>query len=218
MNTMSSDPAIRELYDFAARQGFSEKTFFEMENQESYIQTAIDAYGDYALFRHIFRGRYDKMTFSRMMAVDFKSRLSIMAGLSTGDAYESIMLLEPPGARGTGMPDYFRVADLPSYTLLLHPEMYRLNAFERFAREVRKPFLDGKTWYLYVFATQKRYQGMGYGKRLMELVLAFADLKGCKICLETNAPGNVSLYRHFGFTQVHYSRYQGKLDHYVMLK
>ena len=218
MNTLRSDPYIRELYDFAARRGFSESTFFGRENQESYIRTAVDAYRDYALFRHVFQGQNDEKLFSKMMAVDFASRMAVMAGLAASDAYESVMLLEPPGAKKTGMPDYFRAADLPSYTLLIHPEMYKLTAFEKYARKVREPFMDNKTWYLYIFATQKQYQNMGYGKKLMETVLSFADSKECRICLETNEPDNVELYRHFGFTQVHYARYQGKLGHYVMLR
>lgn len=216
MNTMSSNPYIRDLYDFAVQKGFPESSLFGKENWENYIRTAIDAYRDYALFKHIFRGRYDEKTFSRMMAVDFKSRMSIMAGLASGEAYESITLLEPPGSRRTGMPDYFRAADLPAYTLLAHPEMYRLNAFERFARKAREPFLDRDTWYLYVFATQRRFQGMGHGKKLMQFVLSFANARGFRICLETNDAGNVALYRHFGFDLVHYSQYQGVLDHYVM--
>ncbi len=47
-----------------------------------------------------------------MMSVDFKSRLNTLAGITTGADYESVVLLEAPKTKKTGMLEYVRAADL----------------------------------------------------------------------------------------------------------
>ena len=218
MSYVRDDGPIGELYDHAMSKGFSTDLFLCSENQDRYISTLTDAYRDYPLFTEIFEGKFDEKTFTRMMSVDIKSRLGIMAGLASSADYESVMLLEPPKARKTRMRDYFRVADAGAYTLLLKPEMYRLEDFEKFALDRRREYLDDKTWYIYIFATGKNYQGRGYGRKLMDCVLTFADENGSRICLETNSKDNVGLYRHFGFNLADSSVYKDSLEHYVMLR
>ena len=217
MSSVNDNPYIETLYDHITRSGISEECLFGKENLDSYMNTAIDAYRDYSLFRHIFRGDYDTEVFSRMMSVDFRSRLGLTAGISCSDKYESVMLIEPPGSRKTGMKEYFNVARPEDYTLLLRPIIYRLESFEKFALEKRKGYLDDKTWYLYIFATQTGLQGMGYGKKLMELFLSFIDENGYRVCLETNDRENVGMYEHFGFITTESSQYQNTLEHYNML-
>ncbi len=217
MSFMKSEEHIRQFYDYAIEQGFTEDLFFNEENQEFFEDTAIDAYRDYPLFPWIFSGKYDEKTLKKMLSVDFKSRLPVMAGITCSRDFESVMLLEPPEAKRTGMIQYLKAADAGAYTLLLKPAMYRLEEFEKFALEKRKPWINKKTWYLYVFATRKNCQGMGYGKKLMECLLSFAGKTKSRICLETNLSENAGLYRHFGFQTVDSSVYKDTLEHDVLV-
>lgn len=217
MNCTNSSAYIQELYEYAALRGIPEESLFRVENQDRYIQTAVDAYQQYALFLHLFRGKYDADVFQRMMSVDFRSRGSSMAGLSGSESYESVMLIEPPNTRKTGMADYVHVARFKDISLLFHPIIYRLESFEAYALKKREPYLDDNTWYLYIFATQQQYKGKGHGGRLMKLLCSFADEKGYRICLETNDPDNVGMYEHFGYALTDRSRYQDTLDHYIMV-
>ncbi len=217
MSSMSINEHINSLYGFAKEKGFPEELFFSSKNQEGYILTSIDAYRDYPLFERIFNEKYDEKTFMRMMDVDLKSRLGTLAGVTVSEGYESVMLLEPPLAKKTGMLQYVRAADLEDYTLLLKPAMYRLEDFEKFAHEKRKGYLDEATWYIYIFATKKEFQGRGHGKKLMNLIISYADTTGCRICLETNLPENVGMYEHFGFETADRVTYKDNMEHYVMI-
>lgn len=217
MSSGRDDPYIRSFYDHAVRKGFSSDCLFGEKNLERYIETSVDAYRDYALFDHVFKGKYDPELFSHMMNVDLRSRLGSLAGIASSERYESVMLAEPPKAEKTGMADYFGVARPEDFKLLLQPIIYRLESFEKYAREKREEFINDKTWYIYVFATKTEYQGKGYGKKLMELLLSFADENGFRICLETNEKDNLELYEHFGFKTVKRSMYQNTLEHYNMI-
>ena len=151
-----------------------------------------------------------------MMTVDFKSRMSTMAGIASSDSFESVLLVMPPEVKKTGMREYFKTGRPGDYTLLLRPVMYRLENFEKFAGARRAKYLDPDTWYLYLFATKHAFQGQGYGRKLMDFMVSFAREKSCSLCLETNDHNNVGLYEHFGFRVVDESRYRNTLDHYIM--
>ena len=217
MSFGSINEQVKKLYDYASDQGFNRDLFFSADNQDGYMITSIEAFRQYPLFLHVFGGKYDEKTFMRMMSVDFKSRLNTLAGITTGGDYESVMLLEAPKTKKTGMLQYVMAADPGDYTLLVKPAMYKLEDFEKFAHEQRKDYLDDNTWYIYIFATKSEYMGHGYGRRLMDLILSYADKTGCRICLETNLNENVKMYEHFGFKTVSSSVYKDTLEHYVML-
>jgi len=128
-----------------------------------------------------------------------------------------MVLVEPPKTKRTRLMQYLRAADLPSYSLMLNPATYRQDAFEKYALKMRKPYLDEKTWYVYIFATKKVFQRMGYGKQLMNVLVSFANEKGYRLCLETNATENVTMYQRFGFKLMDTSNYKQRMAHYVML-
>ena len=216
MSFASGEECIREFYAHAVRNDFSEELFLSETNRNRYVETAVDGYRDYPLFMQVFDGTYDEKTLARMMAVEFKSRLHTTVGIATG-GYESVMLIEPPMTKKPGIFQHVRVADPGDYTLLFKKGMYRQEEFEKFALKKRSPYLDETTWYLFVYATRKEFQGQGYGKKLMKQVLSFADSTGNRVCLETNRAENIAMYEHFGFKNVDSSRYRDSLDHYVLL-
>lgn len=208
--------SLSELREFCIKSGIDEEALLSPDNLDRYVETSIDAYRNYPMFMYVFNGNYDEQTLARMFRVDFKSRKQKMLGISDGD-YESLILVEPPKAKRTGLLQYLNAADLPSYSLMLNPATYRQDSFEKYALKKRKPFLDEKTWYIYIFATKKAFQRMGYGKKLMKVLLSFADANGYRLCLETNATENVTMYNRFGFSLVDTSNYKQRMAHYVML-
>ena len=208
---------IGEFYEFAMQEGFSEEWFLTATNLRHFIETAIDAYREYPLFARVFGGTYDEKTLRRMMTVDFKSRFHRMAGVTGSGQYESVLIMETPNREKTGMLQYVKVAGIRDYTMLFHPATYRQGDYEKYALAKRSPYMDARTWYVYVFATKRECQRQGYGKKLMKLLLSFADQKGYRICLETNLRENVPLYEAFGFRLMDTDTYKGELDHFVML-
>lgn len=206
-----------EFVDYCLQRGFPERLFFNEANLDDYIETVVDAYNGYPVFLHVFNGKYDAETLARMLKVDFKSRVGKTLGIATGN-YESVLLFEPPKNSKTGFVQYLKSADLSSIPLFFKPETSRMGAFEKYALKKRETYLDDKTWYLYIFTTQKAYQRKGYGKRLMNLLVSFAKERGYRLCLETNLAANIGLYESFGFSLMDSSVYKkGRLQHYVML-
>lgn len=216
MNYTNTDKHIKALYEYAESSGFAPDSFFSLENVQKYVETSIDGYNGYPLFMNVFNGKYSEKTLRRMMTVDYKSRLSTTAGLSSGENFESVMMLEPPCPKKVGIPEYVKVAKPSDYTLLLIPAMHRQEDYEKYATKKMTPFLDDRTWYIYVFATKQEFQRQGYGKKIMNLILSFADENEYKICLETNLSSNVAMYESFGFKTVDVSVYKDTLEHYVM--
>ena len=211
------DERIRDFYRFAADNDFAADSLLREDNLDKYVETALDGYSEYPLFFHILGGSYDRKTLGRMMSVDFKLRLLSTAGIASSDNYESVLMIEPPHTGRISLSQYVRCADPSYYPLLFKPAIYRQMTFEKYALEKRKPFLDDSTWYMYIFATRKEFQHRGYGKKLMNLAVSYADKKSCRLCLETNHIDNIALYKHFGFRTVGTSVYKNKLEHYVML-
>ncbi|MCR5683980.1 MAG: GNAT family N-acetyltransferase [Lachnospiraceae bacterium] len=217
MSYANTDGYTEGFYDHCLQNGLSKEVFLSKDNIEKYIAASVDAYRDYPLFLHVFGGRYDEKTLGRMMSVDFRSRLGVMVGIASGNEYESIMMIEPPLARKTGMAQYVKAANAADYSLIFKPAIYRQEDYEKFALNKRRAYLDEKTWYIYIFATRKEYQHKGHGKKLMNLMLSFADSTGSRLCLETNLSDNVGMYEHFGFKIMDSSTYKNALEHYVML-
>ncbi|MBQ7077086.1 MAG: GNAT family N-acetyltransferase [Lachnospiraceae bacterium] len=219
MSCTSSNKYLNELYDYARESGVSEIQFLSKDNISEFIKTSVDAYTNYPLFCNIFKGPVNRKTLSRMMLVDYKSRLhmDMIGGLTSSEKYEAVIMFEPPMTGKIGIREYMKVAKPLDYLMLLNPSFYRQEAYEDYSLEKRKPYLDDKTWYVYVFATKKECQRKGFGKPLINLLTSFAKEKGYRICLETDLKENVAMYEKFGFKLKDESVYKGNLNHYVLL-
>ena len=211
------DPHMRSLYRFAHKNGYQKNQFLTRRTCADFISTAVDAYQDYPMFLQVFNYHYDEKTFTRMLNVDFKSRMESLAGIASSENFESVVLIESPAAKKVGMKQYIKTADLNGLMLLLKPSLSRLEKFEHFAEKERSPWMDGNTWYLYIFATRTDRQGQGHGKKLLKLLLDYSKYSKERICLETNLDSNVPMYEHFGFQTMAATEYKDHLKHYVML-
>lgn len=208
---------INELYEYASLMDIPKEGFINAKNLNEYVATAVDAYKGYSVFQYMYDGKYDEVELAQMLTIDYKSWIDRIAGMSVSQNYESIVLLEPPNAKRVGMLDYIRTATLPEFKLLFRPSLHRLEKFSKFALKLRKQFLDERTWYFYIFATRHDAQGKKYGKRLMNVLLSFAEDRNYRICLETNSDSNLSMYEHFGFKKMVSSCFNDSIVHYVML-
>ncbi len=218
MNYTKSKDYIKELYAFLEDNGIDKNTFLTINNIDKYIETSIDGYSGYPLFLKIFNGKYNKRILKKLMGVDYKSRLNNAVGISSSYNFESIMIVTPPNAKKIGMSDYFKIASPSDYTLLLQPCMYRQEKYKKYSEKKRMPYIDNNTWYIYVFATKKEFQRQGYGKKIMNLFLAYIDKNNYNLCLETDLEDNIVMYEKFGFRNVDVSVYKGMLKHYVMIR
>lgn len=219
MNCMSNNRHLNEFYNYALESGVSEKCFLSPDNIREFIDTSVDAYTEYPLFVNVFKGAVPKKTLWRMMHVDYKSRLhmDMIGGLTSSEKYEAVVMFEPPMTGKIGIREYMKVAKPLDYLMLLNPSFYRQEAYDDYSLGKRKPYLDDKTWYVYVFATKKECQRKGFGKPLINLLTSFAKEKGYRICLETDLTENVAMYEKFGFKLKDESVYKGSLNHYVLL-
>ena len=218
MNYTNSNAYIKELYAFLEDNGLDKNTFLAINNIDKYIETSIDGYSGYPLFLKIFNGKYNKKILKKLMGVDYKSRLNNAVGISSSPNYESVMIVIPPNAKKIGMSDYFKIASPSDYTLLLKPCMYRQEKYEKYSEKKRMPYIDNNTWYIYVFATKKKFQRQGYGKKIMNLFLAYIDKNNYNLCLETDLEDNIVMYEKFGFRTVDVSVYRDTLKHYIMIR
>lgn len=218
MNYTKSKDYISELYAFFEDNGIDKNTFLTINNIDKYIETSIDGYSNYPLFLEIFNGKYNTKTLKKLMGIDYKSRLENAAGISSSSNYESVMIIIPPNAKKIGMSDYFKIASPSDYTLLINPYMYKQENYEKYSEEKRMPYINSNTWYIYVFATKKEFQRHGFGKRIMNLLLAYVDKNNYNLCLETDLDDNIAMYKDFGFNTVDMSVYKDTLNHYVMVR
>ena len=206
---------IEKFEKCCMQKGLQESNFMSSSNMDQYIRTVVDAFSDYPVWEEAFNHNVELDTAYSVMKTDLKSRLNKTIGIST-DHYESTILIEPPMTKKNGMLQYLTAVDFKSIPLLFHPAVLWLDKYEKFAYQKRQHYIDDKTWYIYIFTTQKKYQMQGYGKKLMEVVSSFAKENEYRIVLETDRLENVAMYEGFGFTLMDASIYNN-LNHYVML-
>lgn len=216
MKKVDNNYYINKFVDYCKKSGIREDRFLNKDNIDEYVDTVVDGYHGYPLFKCTFKNTYNEVFFHKMLAVDFKSRIGKTIGIAT-DNYESILLIEPPMTKKTGALQYLKTVDFSSFKLLFNNKTIRQNAFEKYAYKQRKQYVDDNTWYLYIFVTKKALQRNGYGKRLMNMFISFVKENNYKVCFETNLKDNVAMYQKFGFTLMKSLVYKKMVDHYVFI-
>jgi ribosomal protein S18 acetylase RimI-like enzyme len=69
--------------------------------------------------------------------------------------------------------------------------------------EDRKKHMEGKPYtYLMMIGVASRYQGKGFGRRLLQAVIDESEKRGDFLYLETETEENVQIYQRFGFKTV----------------
>ena len=87
--------------------------------------------------------------------------------------------------------------------------MKRLLAFADQVDTYHKKHLPGSHCYLFFIGVHPRFQGSGYGGKLIRPMLDRMDRKRMDCYLNTQNDKNIGLYEHFGFTVVEQVRLPG---------
>ena len=114
---------------------------------------------------------------TQQIAIDLKAKNGTVAGLTSSEEYESVMIVMPPMIPEAGFLQYARMIRPKDYPLLFKTATKRQGIYEKYAYKRRKGFLDDKTWYIYIYATKDRFKRQGYGKKIMKLIKNFVSTK-----------------------------------------
>jgi ribosomal protein S18 acetylase RimI-like enzyme len=69
--------------------------------------------------------------------------------------------------------------------------------------QARKEFMHGRDYlYLVIIGVAPQHQGHGFGRQLLNALIAESEQAGLPIFLETETEENVSIYEHFGFKAI----------------
>jgi GNAT superfamily N-acetyltransferase len=75
----------------------------------------------------------------------------------------------------------------------------KINKFEQYIEKKHKELAPNRHWYLSVLAVDPKYQGKGFGGKLVKEMLTRIDKEGLPCYVETEGEKNVSMYQRFGF-------------------
>jgi GNAT superfamily N-acetyltransferase len=78
-------------------------------------------------------------------------------------------------------------------------ELGRSLRLARSAGQLHTQTVSGRHWYLVDLGVEPDLQGQGVAGALLQPVLALADRQALPCYLETNNPGNLPFYEHYGF-------------------
>ena len=173
------------------------------ENLDRFVETAIDGFEGYPMFQYVFNGRFNAELLRRQIAIDLRTGSGTVAGVTSSEQYESVMIISPPLVPEIGIIKYVRAIHPKDYPIFFKSATKRQVKYEKYAYKKREGFLDDKTWYIYIFVTKNRFKRQGYGKRLIKLIKDFADTNGYRLILETDLDENIAMYEKFGFSLQH---------------
>ncbi|MDG5816616.1 GNAT family N-acetyltransferase [Chitinispirillales bacterium ANBcel5] len=74
--------------------------------------------------------------------------------------------------------------------------------FKQLSQDRKRIMKNRKFNYLLIIGVAIRYQGKGYGKKLLDKITEVSDKEGVAVYLETETEKNVPLYEKFGFKVV----------------
>jgi len=109
-------------------------------------------------------------------------------------------VINDPDASGSTLYEWRWILGL---TLRLGPGLTRLNLRKNRLMDLHTP--QRPQFLLHILGTLPDYRGMGCGKSLLSAIsgLSEAHPRSEGVWLETENPGNVELYRHFGYDVIH---------------
>lgn len=95
----------------------------------------------------------------------------------------------------------------------------RLNLVNDYVDAKHAAHISTAHWYLAYIGIDPDFKGKGFASKLLKPMLEKFSANGIPCYLETNTPGNVPLYEHYGFKVIEdYSVAQAGLAFYAMLK
>ena len=162
-------------------------------------EVAADAYIDYPLHNWFMGGKYDLEASRLLMLVTLRTMTEDAIIYADSEEINGFAAWLPFGFTGNKAIPFLLKGGL---RLILHSGLGiigRLDAYEKYAMNLKKEYTDNYDWYLYNLSIKKDAQGKGIASKLMRPMLGFCDDERMVAYLETNKEANVGLYRHYGF-------------------
>jgi ribosomal protein S18 acetylase RimI-like enzyme len=75
----------------------------------------------------------------------------------------------------------------------------KMQAYDQYVERKHDELVPANHWYLAVLAVDPQHQGKGYGRKLLNEMLAQIDIEGLPCYVETEGEKNVAMYQRFGF-------------------
>lgn len=158
---------------------------------------------DYPAFRHVFpdprrRVRALRPFFEATVrdAVPFGRVLAV----AQGDELAAVAVWLPPGAFPWTWRRKLRATG--AFLRVLRADWRAFGTFTRYGSNAEKAHPSDPHWYLVVLSVRPESQRRGFGSRLVEPALEWADADGLPCHLETSDRANVAFYGRFGFEVV----------------
>ena len=160
---------------------------------------AADAYRDYPLHNWFTNGKYDAVASKLLMLVTLRTMTEDAVIYADSEEINGFAAWLPFGFTGNKALPFLLKGGL---RLILHSGfgiIGRLNAYEKYAMNLKKEYTDHYDWYLFNLSVRKDAQGKGIASKLMRPMLGFCDDERMVAYLETNKESNVGMYKHYGF-------------------
>lgn len=130
-------------------------------------------------------------------------RYGLLAGhvLSPADPGAGAVVWLPPDAQHT--PEMAEQSGLTRLTELLGTDAAaRFGSVIEFAEALHHRVITEPHWYTMVLGVPPAFQGLGYGRALLQPMLDRAAIDGVPCYLETTQPNNVRFYQHLGYAVI----------------
>jgi ribosomal protein S18 acetylase RimI-like enzyme len=172
----------------------------DFEEQDEAARMMARAFTDDPVYRYLLRNpRYFEHRLNWMM--NFMLRVCARRGLvhRIGEPLQGVAAWLSPGQRVTIMDEVIAGVVGGSFVLGVG-SAWRSNSIMTATLKNRERLTQGRPyWYLWQFAVSAQSRGKGYGRALLQPVLAQADLTETDCWLDNSNAANLPIYEALGF-------------------
>ena len=153
----------------------------------------------YPLFEYFSDYKYDVAKMKTFWKVSLKTMSERTFFISDSEDANSLAIFSPYENGKLSFWKYIKAGALGMVAKLGLKMTKKMTDFEKFALDVKNKYSKSGCWYLYVFVTMPEFRGKGLGSKIMRPMLEHLDEKNQDCYLETLTPGNVEIYKKYGF-------------------
>ena len=153
------------------------------------------------LFNYIMEDRQESKYYQRLMKFELKYSVLYRNCFASSHELEGVICFSPYKDYGYGLFKSIRAGVLSIWTLGSRAGE-RFKEYDEFAKNKHEQIIQEPHIYIELLAVDPKYQGSGYGGKLLSAVLDVSDQQGYPCYLETHLESNASFYENFGFETV----------------
>ena len=162
-------------------------------------KTLALAFNDYPSFKYVLpikESRVDKLAILFEVISRYTSRYGNILKTSEN---ECALLYFLPNHQSISNVKMIGCGALKILTKLGVKFISKQNSIDKIQNALRRKHAPPHHSYLMTIGTNPKFQGKGYGGKLLEMYLAEMDLKNIPVYLETAKEENVQIYKRYGF-------------------